>query len=910
MSFTILENRSLKGFGWINYNRSEHELSYIANKILKYKFEREALKIYIGGNTLEDLTYDEWEERCKELWDTFFTRGGESAGVILFPDTKITLQSQVETWQRVMSTLNAWCISSSSKGAIGLIIRNYNLKGHFDFCGVKKYDIKNVLGLKSSEKMFNFQKSNERILAFNPSLKIILIVRLVESLDCDMQLLIKEVDYCIDEVNFLCFLLKDELEDTGIIVTGLVGYSGGTSHRLSACKNCYNFVVPLERLVTAKTFLSFWELFAKGNLEKFRASLRPRKFKANSFQTIGSKLIGFLAHLQFEMLQKPILPVLKNNPVSNIKEAKLLLDRYQMEIAYSADKRLWLEGNYGTGKTVVALKKLELLLTSLKHKEVIYYVNFSGKSLLDFKVGQKFKKNDNVRVIRGGFSLSNIIKTQVLPKEIALGTKSINLIVDEYSKENLSTKEARIIDQILKEEEKFKNATVLIAAQPMEIRRYENFYDLNGVKRTLYQESKKFDELIKIMHMNVRTLKNVMRTTVQINTLVEITQQYLDAQSNQYVRKEQRYEGSSNPPEKKEGRFQILFSKLSEKLSLKQMSSSSSVSGNLSNGAASTPPFQFKEIDDDFVVIDSSSSYENASSKLFSAALDDSSNPATSNQPSQSQKIVDYDELYRLMPTEVIADKKNYLETVTKYRYTCVSQIGHNISGPKPQLIKLAKSADECEQVALIASVLHEIIKSAERKLERAAVIHFEIDDPPLWLKTLFQITNVFSSLTMTTDVKTFLMDTSKFVLVKNMSFVKGLEFSDVLLVLDSNEYYLKHFIPEAIARCMGNLSILIRPSVLGNHKSNTVADLVADWENNNLDDPALKVHKIELCSKPSCIKVKDHRKAYCINEASGSFGVHTNKTSYLNLLKKIKHTYDQDMQPDYIAKREEAKAL
>ena len=60
--------------------------------------------------------------------------------------------------------------------------------------------------------MFSFLENDKRLLAFNPSLKIILIIRLVELGEGELQLVKKEVDHCIDEVNLLCFLLRDELK--------------------------------------------------------------------------------------------------------------------------------------------------------------------------------------------------------------------------------------------------------------------------------------------------------------------------------------------------------------------------------------------------------------------------------------------------------------------------------------------------------------------------------------------------------------------------------------------------------------------------------------------------------------------------------------------------------------------------
>ena len=75
---------------------------------------------------------------------------------------------------------------------------------------------------------------------------------------------------------------------------------------------------------------------------------------------------------------------------------------------------------------------------------------------------------------------------------------------------------------------------------------------------------------------------------------------------------------------------------------------------------------------------------------------------------------------------------------------------------------------------------------------------------------------------------------------MKKVNFLRGLEFSKVLLILDSNEHHLRHLIPEAITRCMEDLTVLIKPPVHRNHKSDTVADLVVEWEK-NLDNGILR---------------------------------------------------------------------
>ena len=163
----------------MNYSRSRNELSIISKTIFKYQFKQEVLEICNGADTREVLTYAKWEERCKKLLDTFFTRDGESSGIILFPDIEIGLASEtsdVEAWQRVMSILKDWCKTSSSNDITGLIIRNYDLKNHMQFCGIKNHEIEDALAFKDSRNIFSFQENNKRILAFNPPLKIILII--------------------------------------------------------------------------------------------------------------------------------------------------------------------------------------------------------------------------------------------------------------------------------------------------------------------------------------------------------------------------------------------------------------------------------------------------------------------------------------------------------------------------------------------------------------------------------------------------------------------------------------------------------------------------------------------------------------------------------------------------------------
>ena len=672
-----------------------------------------------------------------------------------------------------------------------------------------------------------------------------------------------EVFHCIDDVILLSFLLKDELKNSGVIVTGLVVYLGENTHSQSGCIDCDNFIISSKIFNSVYDFDIFWKGFVSQNIfEMFTSRLKARKKSERTilFQAVASKIVGYLAHLQYKILNEPVLPVPEKEPVGNITQAELLLDKCQMEIAYSDEKRILLTGNYGTGKTVVALKKLELLYKDLKEEEVIYYVNFANKSQLHLEIMEKERNKikEKVKVIRGGTSLSNIVNCKILPDEEKNNTKNIHLIVDEYDSQDLSGKESARLYQILQKQEKFKHSTVLIAVQPIEINRTE-YFNMSGKKTEYSQAKHMFGRLEKTM--KVFKLRHVMRTTVEINNLIEVTQSYLNNKTN-------KYEGV--PKNYSEERKKSVVNKLLPKLRQESCNS---------NNITEKKP----KVSDQNLSATRNYSLNDVSS--FSSAS------SINTMTIDSQEIIDHDELYKVTSTLSKKKKKNLQEVVTKYRYTCDSEVGHSINGPLPKLVKIPKFSGPCEEIVLIAFYLLEII---ELKSKRIAILHFDKNEPD-WFQILFNVTNFFQGITVTKIVGEFLESSNNMVLVNNYNCVKGLEFSEVLLVLDAGEYHLKQFIPEAMARCMSNLAILVRPKPKGNIKSDTVKDLVDHWEQSNeTGTPVLEILSLKVCSVYTFKKHENSKKTYCQTEKGKytSYKIHKGCKKYKNLLKTIQNSY------------------
>ena len=135
-------------------------------------------------------------------------------------------------------------------------------------------------------------------------------------------------------------------------------------------------------------------------------------------------------------------------------------------------------------------------------------------------------------MLRGVFSLSHIVKKEILPKETKSDSKNIRVTADEYNLQSLTAEESKELYQIFTEKEEFKNSTLLIALQPIKIHRI-NYYNIAGKWQKYFDEQHAFWLLKKIMIEH--QLKYVMRTAIEINTLAEIAQNYLNEKSNQYI---------------------------------------------------------------------------------------------------------------------------------------------------------------------------------------------------------------------------------------------------------------------------------------------------------------------------------------------------------------------------------------
>ena len=155
-------------------------------------------------------------------------------------------------------------------------------------------------------------------------------------------------------------------------------------------------------------------------------------------------------------------------------------------------------------------------------------------------------------------------------------------------------------------------------------------------------------------------------------------------------------------------------------------------------------------------------------------------------------------------------------------------------------------------------------------------------------------------------------------VLVSSYATVKGLEFSEVLLILEEDEYHRKQDVPEAITRCRSDLSVLVRPPWKKKNQSNVVEHLVAHWKNANKikfkkeKKPILKLQTIGFCLDETC--EIDIEKSHCLDSQkyppSTFYGVHKHAKWYKGLHEEIEKKVVPKLQLDEKATVEQATVL
>ena len=248
----------------------------------------------------------------------------------------------------------------------------------------------------------------------------------------------------------------------------------------------------------------------------FEADYYDPANESNTFSLdFSAKLLGFLASYQFskENHFHLTLPSLANNPATQMAETTILLTLEQLRIVNSPNKHLMIQGCYASGKSLIALKKAEMMSKTLKQNEILCFISYDSSSMLtkDTSSTSKMKLYRNESALKLSKIINNIKKDH--PKH------NINLNVDEYDAEHLDNPEAEKLNQIFTKDERFRDSIIYLVFEALGRER-----TVNGIKQIANQ-------LPLLTSMEFRKLTWNKRNTLQIHNLVKVNTDVLKKQT-------------------------------------------------------------------------------------------------------------------------------------------------------------------------------------------------------------------------------------------------------------------------------------------------------------------------------------------------------------------------------------------
>ena len=262
-------------------------------------------------------------------------------------------------------TMRNWCNKNQLMGSTpGFAIYGRDIYSHSKFC-------------KFSENVFGSHHFSthldDLIIVYNKMHSIIFLIRKwnIKNLELGMKLSTKDV------MQFE-LLFHDVLIRSGVKVINLLATNQEVSNLPWKCESCKYHLIPMKSLASSDAF-DEWLGKTKCNFKIFFSHSNVNESFSFDF---AAKVAGFLALLQYskENHFHGMVPSL-NDPAEQMTES-LLMTPHQLRIAYSLRKHIIIKGCYGSGKTIVALKKAEILSRSLTQDDSLYYIICESRSVL------------------------------------------------------------------------------------------------------------------------------------------------------------------------------------------------------------------------------------------------------------------------------------------------------------------------------------------------------------------------------------------------------------------------------------------------------------------------------------------------------------------------------------------------
>ena len=787
----------------------------------------------------------QWKTKCKSYFDRYY----KTSSIIVVPSGG----------DIIMNTLSFLC--SDSKGR-GFVFKNYDIAKHMEFLGYSKAQLKANLGVAPVNESISY-------IAYIEQKNTVFI--------CEKVSKVLNVNHCLKNlaviVKYFLTLYHKEIQASGVTIIGLLIRENEKEEELVECKFCHLFS-PLYKLFESPPALKDWW----NSIETYEGwwNLANPKNQNQLFCNIAAEILCFMA------VQEKGLPALTDDKSQQFRQTYFLYTPQQMDIHFSEAKHVVIQGSYGSGKSILGLKKLELIWKSLKRDENIVYINFDWKSNLHFLMeknvreyvgisSRKIKHVNNIQDIlgspdqliyvchnRSGENLSAILQETVrLNMNASQITKTnSHLIIEEYDGETLSRDEAAKIMKLIKSSNLMETSVILLAQPLMKNRSWKVGNKSYEKETCMFHELKDIFKIVK--------LEQVLRCSNEICGITKCTQNFVQNKDSVFQTKMSKvsFKHQHQPEENKK---HMISPNLSD-WNYPEM-------GTSINGKVSNPGSDL-----------------NTGDKIIGHGMD-------------------LDQAFkRSTPIKKSNGVKNKI--VSKFGFLCEPRKGLDIEGLKPNLVEFSDNINSTSDIAVIALTL--VLKNFIGENKTTTVLHMADKQPGILKRTIQLLPRLLDETYLfTNDIGVFLQKKkqSKIIFSSNVSSVNGMEFDHVIIVVSQSEYYLKYYLPQAISRCTYDLTFVLLPEdKMNTRKGSLLSYLFSKSKNNETKETVVNIVEelkreglVNQVGIAECKTCENNCHSYSVlNEIHNrqTFQVHTHVDQYKDYLFYLANYAELEEQP------------
>ena len=311
-----------------------------------------------------------------------------------------------------LKTMRDWCSKKQKKGkGNGFVFYGYDLDSHLKFLN---YQGNIFQGQYSTKPVKDF------IIVYNQFEKVIFLIRKASNENLELEIKLSTIDM----MNFL-LVFHDIVEKSGIKLINLLATDKEVDVK---CKSCKYQVIPMRSLTSSDTF-DEWLKETKSN---FKTSGIYGKINEKFSHYFAARILGFLASIHYakEICFNERQSFNPDDIVQKMTES-LFLTREQLDIVHSPHKHIIIKGCYGSGKTLVAHKKIETITHTLNDNDCLWYISCDSRSKLVEDIKLLYKGEKNIQVFcNEKQETGSVILKKILKNDSKQG--KLNLIFDGF----------------------------------------------------------------------------------------------------------------------------------------------------------------------------------------------------------------------------------------------------------------------------------------------------------------------------------------------------------------------------------------------------------------------------------------------------------------------------------------------